>query len=911
MGALRQAAATVAAAMRRTHATAALEQRKYVARVMSAHVVVAALQRSVRRAAFAAMLCRARACRAVVAPRISAAVAQRRLAGKVVAEQLLAARTRRAMQQRSEAHAVLCRHLCALRTLNAAGQRLAAQLLVQRKCAAASQLERACLAAGTSAKWARQLAAARRLQAGVRWRVESDKASLLMGEAAVARVSLLERRRKHQQRQPSWKRSGLPAGEVQAPAAPNAHQVLLIWLPCFAADHLGDEARAGRGGSGGSSRATARSSRGTRQGLLRSGPDGPSQPGGGGGEHGEEVQFEEELKLCMGHSVTIARPLSSHVRRNAPRVGSDATRPQTGVGEGVGGNARPMTSGGSRNADAHAGSEEIVKRWAAAASSLALIEDDDLACAAVSNIIHNQGEWVSEGMKCWLAHCIARRSARRESQHAGEEKPWSRDSPVSRVAVGDQQREALQRAVAQLWPFIDEEPSSSKRAGAQQQAGSADASDPDEAATSISARQRICSQLHVAYLSASMGDHSNALKLSTAARKALAPVAAFHQERGRGASGHEEERLPAWPSLLSCAWAGKSAAPARRHGAADSDEEDDEDEGLGGYVDCCPALVLAVAQSNCAASLLHMGAADQALQMALSARASFAAAGALTGRAASSGLAWEAQAQVHRGIEQVLRAAQLANGVQATAVDQNRTDVLELSHDSDDEVPVARAATAGTALFAKNSGHACPALEEDEFDAPLGGSGSKSASSPFAGSLSTPQRQARGFATQPLGRLGAFGVEAGGGGVLLGSARLSTSEVAAQVANLLDTGNATAGSAPPSSSSHRPAPPATRSGAVVASAAPAGTIAGGSRALPDGGGATSSMPLSDINGAGGRSRFGQNGATWRLTHGTRPISASRHKTMGFNPEVGRHAPLLDPSKLLAPSDSHQRDADDF
>jgi hypothetical protein len=78
----------------------------------------------------------------------------------------------------------------------------------------------------------------------------------------------------------------------------------------------------------------------------------------------------------------------------------------------------------------------------------------------------------------------------------------------------------------------------------------------------------------------------------------------------------------------------------------------------------------------------------------------------------------------------------------------------------------------------------------------------------------------------------------------------------------------------------------------------AGVVAGSGK---DVGGSGVSSPLLDVNGVVDPrvARFGPNGASWRLSHGTRPISANRHKTLGFNPDVGRHAPLLAPSVLRA------------
>ena len=129
----------------------------------------------------------------------------------------------------------------------------------------------------------------------------------------------------------------------------------------------------------------------------------------------------------------------------------------------------------------------------------------------------------------------------------------------------------------------------------------------------------------------------------------------------------------------------------------------------------------------------------------------------------------------------------------------------------------------------------------------------------------------------------------------MGSARRSSSEVAQEVARLLDhTGAGDVGPAPPSverssaSARARRHDSTARAGGVKSAASDKASSAAAAQLI-----GSASSPLADMNGGGGRARFGHNGATWRLTHGTRPISASRHKAMGFNPEVGRHAPLLE------------------
>ena len=598
---------------------------------------------------------------------------------------------------------------------------------------------------------------------------------------------------------------------------------------------------------------------------------------------------------------------------------------------------RPMTSGGSRNADTTADAEQIVKRWAAAASSIALIDDDDLASAAIANIILNQGSWVSEGMKCWLAHCIARRGARRSAAGAHEETLWSRSASAS----GNVDTKLLmQRAMGQLLPFIDEDmrgrrckTTHTTNGWSHLTSSRCDEALELEAATSISVRQRVCSLLHVGYLCARMGDYGKALKLCTAARKALAPVAAFLQECRQEGASNGEEHLPPWPSLLSCVWhsdAQETGAIEERSSQrlSDSDSENDADEGaaLGGYVDCCPTLVLAVAHINCAACLLRMGAPDQALHMAQTAQATFGKAGPLLGRGQSSGVAWQAHSHVHKGIQLVIRAAQLANGIEVAAAEQDeRSDVLQLTHDSDDEMPVSCATSMGTALFAKQRPNHLALATEVSDDASRAGR--------RFGGMSAQHRQIGSFSTQPLGRLGSFGAETNGAGLLMGSARLSSCEVAQQVASLLEDA-ADLGAAPPSahSSAHCSsqssaarhgavpgvrAPSAASAGAgavaTAASAAAAHVIAGAAASSSSSSSSSSplpSSPLSDINGAAARGRFGQHGARWRLTHGTRPISASRHKAMGFTPDIGRHAPLLSPSHLLARPGAAAETADD-
>ena len=183
---------------------------------------------------------------------------------------------------------------------------------------------------------------------------------------------------------------------------------------------------------------------------------------------------------------------------------------------------------------------------------------------------------------------------------------------------------------------------------------------------------------------------------------------------------------------------------------------------------------------------------------------------------------------------------------------------------------------------------------------------------------SRKQVSARVFATEPLGRLGVFGSGGGLGedvgqrGLLLGSARMGASEVAVRVASLLDQ-SGDVGTPPPSI-----ARPLSACGATVAlpTHAHPGYLGGNqSPSVPTRTTrveAGESQAALDGQGKAIKVRFGQNGATWRMSHGVRPITASRHKAMGFNPEVGRHAPLLTPSLgVIGPLAAAEAVADEF
>ena len=102
----------------------------------------------------------------------------------------------------------------------------------------------------------------------------------------------------------------------------------------------------------------------------------------------------------------------------------------------------------------------------------------------------------------------------------------------------------------------------------------------------------------------------NGLKLATGACKALAATldgdGASPGARQTAAAAHVGAARglpPPWPSLLSCGWQRENPRNGDREGSESEDEIDEEGGGVGGYVDCCPFLVLAVVFNMCACLL--------------------------------------------------------------------------------------------------------------------------------------------------------------------------------------------------------------------------------------------------------------------------------------------------------------------
>ena len=662
------------------------------------------------------------------------------------------------------ASAVLRRHsAAALSALLAAGAALAAAVgrsAAQRSAAA-------------------EAAARRALQARARAMLAVESLQQLRTAYVAQRCSVLERRRSARARQPSWRREARPPGSRGADAAagspPDAAELACLWLPLFPADDCG-------------------------------GAGADTQPRGGG--RGESI--EEEVTLAYGMTVRLARPLSANpARRAAPRAADEVLAVGVPEGRPAG---RPATSGRSGRAEAGAGAAEVARRWREAAENVLMFDDAALAAAAVESMISGGGRWVSDGMKCWLAHCVARRCAgagaagaggmgsRAASDHgsgpASERSAGSPDGPSSE-SFGPASADETRSGMARLEVFLEE------RAARRAEAAAGGAT------SGVSERQRLATQLHLGFMRASVGEDAAALKLFTAARKALEGIAdgALPSPAGPGAE-------PPWPSLLS------------PPGGADA--------GVGARVEGRAGAVLAVAQANCAVCLLRLGAAEQALPLAAAAAAGLAAAPPLAAPAGAAGAGAPQDdglpAALHQRLcdasDAILRAARAANGLK---VEARAAECLEIS-DSDD-------------------------AEEEE--AP----GGETAPGPRAAAACEPA------GWPPLGRLGRFppdrrlaagaGAGAGAGAEatprgLQGSARMSTAEVAHQVASLLDDAW---GAAPPSPR---------------------------------------------VGGAPAPRRFGENGATWRLSH-SRPLSSGSHNRtrLGFNTEVA-FAPRPPPALSTRP-----------
>ena len=122
----------------------------------------------------------------------------------------------------------------------------------------------------------------------------------------------------------------------------------------------------------------------------------------------------------------------------------------------------------------------------------------------IADIVSNEGRWVSEGMKCWLAHCMARRAAKACSLTSSRTKSRAATRHSCRTVVeaveegevsGDGQG-GMHKAVEQILSFIDDG-----------RGGAGGLNDGGEEAGGISARQRVCCQVHLSFLYSRMGDH--------------------------------------------------------------------------------------------------------------------------------------------------------------------------------------------------------------------------------------------------------------------------------------------------------------------------------------------------------------------------------------------------------------------
>jgi hypothetical protein len=83
-------------------------------------------------------------------------------------------------------------------------------------------------------------------------------------------------------------------------------------------------------------------------------------------------------------SVTVSRPLSSTGRRVSTR---DETRGKVEIGASSGGNlTRPRTAGASRHCDVDATCGDVARRWIAAAESIDIVSDYDLAQVRILSV---------------------------------------------------------------------------------------------------------------------------------------------------------------------------------------------------------------------------------------------------------------------------------------------------------------------------------------------------------------------------------------------------------------------------------------------------------------------------------------------------------------------------------------------
>mmetsp|Transcript_19025 Transcript_19025/g.62560 ORF Transcript_19025/g.62560 Transcript_19025/m.62560 type:complete len:1014 (-) Transcript_19025:1090-4131(-) len=526
----------------------------YLYRSKCATVISAHLLRRAKLSSFSCFLLKLRACREIIGPGMKRLLVDEEKRRRERARMVLAGVVRRTearrsfiplLQEREEAKRQLQRVLLAaserrrlLRT------RLAAEEISRhlRRFSLRSSLLLLCTCAT-------------RLQAVMRMRLAAHDYSMQQGEAGMERCSLLRRRRKAAQQTPKWK--AVRAAEEEAEwQGEEGRRVECLWLPFFASDDPREEDEAQR--EAGASSSTP----------AQAGHRGESQQEAGGGEM---------LGGSWGRPVSRGRLTSSRGQRH-----------------------RPSTNGRSRHCE-DATIREIAHRWSEAAENFALIEEVDLASALLDNLIASNARSFSEGMKCWLAHCVARRAVR---PPAGPLPP----PPLSPAPRSPQPQE-VKSAIDKLWSFIDED----ARTG-----------DSSIDFGGISGRQRICCQLHVGYLHAQLGNFSMALKLFTAARQTLSGVR-------KGSSS-----LPSpcsWPCLLSLPpgsvelTSPKQGADEEKACSSASSSSSSSSSTVDSLFSCSPELVLSIAQVNCAVCMLKLGALEQALQQAEAAWKSFASRG--------------------------------------------------------------------------------------------------------------------------------------------------------------------------------------------------------------------------------------------------------------------------------------------
>jgi hypothetical protein len=451
----------------------------------------------------------------------------------------------------------------------------------------------------------------------------------------------------------------------------------------------------------------------------------------------------------------------------------------------------------------------------------------------VDNMIGRGDRWMSGGFKCWLEVCIARRGA---------------------VEVDDQ---ALKGSSNRLASMVE-----------------------SAAAGSVSMRQRVCAAMHLGYMQSRLGDHSGALKSFTLAKNALSEARPSLQKssswRSMASTGAREMQPLAITSSKSfsgsragrstadeCAEDAEEAWPCvlslMRPAADVGDGEDDES--WTGHAECGVFTLLAVAHCDSAVCLLNMGAQNQALMQAEAAARMLSLASPISGKGSAAGVAWIAQTEIEGAVRRTLDASRMAvqGGGAADGQDPLKradADVLKLDDDKASVESKARAQMHDAdAEEGKENIQQAGCKEVPKSPAPPA-EPSKGQPSPARASVS---KRVDAFATTSMGRLGAFGLGSGilsaglapsqapspggTGPIIMGGVRMSSGQVASDVASLLDNA---------------------------------------------GGDSSSSSSFAMM---GGKTEFGRNGATWHMAQGARPVSASR-RTLGFDKEIGRHAPSL-------------------